>query len=182
MYNTILSPAKRHKNLCIAIGFISPKKTPAWLQISGTQLLYVKPHHVFTQSLNIQINFFFNCTFFLCSIHCSFLHCSFVFMSYSTRVHGEVSNSLWASLQQILLVASIALSQFSAERSLEYQGGDNTLGTPLLVLKSENSALTDQTLMTNPLGTQQLKCKRDTQQRDSTRWEENAQRRLLVYI
>ena len=138
---------------------------------------------MFLHSLWIfRLIFFFNCTFFLCSIHCSFLHRSFVFMSYSTRVHGEVSNSLWASLQQILLVASIALSQFSAERSLEYQGGDNTLGTPLLVLKSENSALTDQTVMTNPLGTQQLKCKRDTQQRDSTRWEENAQRRLLVYI
>ena len=66
-------------------------------------------------------------------------------------------------------MASIALSQFSAERSLEYRGGDSTLGTPLLVLKSENSALTDQMLMTNPLGTQQLKRKRDTQQRDSTR-------------
>ena len=123
---------------------------------------------MFLHSLWIfRLIFLKNCTFFLCSIHCSFLHRSFVFVSYSTRVHGEVSNSPWASLQQILLVASIALSQFSAERSLEYRGGDNTLGTPLLVLKSENSALTDQTLMTNPLGTQQLKCKRDTQQSDT---------------
>lgn len=42
-------------------------------------------------------------------------------MSHSTGVHGKVSNSPWVSLQQILLVASIALSQFSVERSLEYR-------------------------------------------------------------
>lgn len=67
-------------------------------------------------------------------------------------------------LQQILLVASIALSQFSAERSLEYRGGDSLEHLCCWCWKSENSALTDQTLMTNPLGAQQLKCKRATQQ------------------
>lgn len=65
--------------------------------------------------------FFKNCVSSLCSIHFSFLQYSFVLVSYTTRVHGEVSNSPWASLQQILLVASIALSQFSAERLLEYR-------------------------------------------------------------
>lgn len=112
----------------------------------------------------------------LCSIHFSLFHHGFVLAS--CRVHGEVSSSPRASPQQILLVVSMALSQFGAERSLGYQWGDAPRGTPLLVLKSESSPLPNQPLHGQSAGCPAAK----GQQRCVSSGRENTHSPVCVYL